>query len=226
MSITTDLEKKIADAFVIFDHQGNKTVDVREIGTILRYLGCVPSENEINEIISATEFEDSNGTIHLSRFLPHVTQLLAEHKWVRFYHFVMSAISHSGRLSFVEIGWRLPPLKNCWKHFVFLMSRAMESFRNITLPSWWWKRVNHSHRWNPSSIQFEEIKIQFSPFSGGIGWNDGHRSWHTNRRHSVRVLHQLADGEFRIECTFPESQINISFISCRWTFEQWLRRDI
>ncbi|XP_055315984.1 dynein regulatory complex protein 8-like [Sitodiplosis mosellana] len=77
---TTDLEKRISDAFLIFDHQGNKTVDVREIGTILRYLGCVPSENEINEVISATELEDSNGTIHLSRFLPHVTQLLAEHK--------------------------------------------------------------------------------------------------------------------------------------------------
>lgn len=80
VSITTDLEKKIADAFLIFDHQGNKTVDVREVGTILRSVGCVPSENEINEVISATEFEDSNGTIHLSRFLPHVTQLLAEHK--------------------------------------------------------------------------------------------------------------------------------------------------
>lgn len=43
-------------------------------------LGRVPSENEINEIISATELEDSSGIIHLSRFLPHVAQLLAEHK--------------------------------------------------------------------------------------------------------------------------------------------------
>lgn len=40
----TDLEKRISDAFLIFDHQNNKTVDVREIGTILRYLG----ELEIN----------------------------------------------------------------------------------------------------------------------------------------------------------------------------------
>lgn len=79
-AVTTDLEKRITDAFLIFDHQGNKTVDVREIGTILRYLRCVPSENEINDVISATELEDSNGTIHLARFLPHVTQLLAEHK--------------------------------------------------------------------------------------------------------------------------------------------------
>ncbi|KAJ6649332.1 Dynein regulatory complex protein 8 [Pseudolycoriella hygida] len=78
--ITSDLEKKISDCFLIFDHHGNKTVDVREIGTIIRYLGCVPSEDEINEIISATESEDSSGTITLSKFLPHVTQLLAEHK--------------------------------------------------------------------------------------------------------------------------------------------------
>lgn len=80
IAATTDLEKRITDAFLIFDHQANKTVDVREIGTILRYLRCVPSENEINDVISATELEDSNGTIHLTRFLPHVTQLLAEHK--------------------------------------------------------------------------------------------------------------------------------------------------
>ncbi|CAD7087918.1 unnamed protein product [Hermetia illucens] len=78
--ITNDLERRVADAFLIFDHHGNKTVDVREIGTILRFLGCVPTEDEINEIISATEFEDSNGTIHLSKFLPHVCQLLLERK--------------------------------------------------------------------------------------------------------------------------------------------------
>lgn len=94
------MERKIADAFLIFDHHGNKTADVREIGTILRFLGsifrlllfftifkhkilgCVPSEQEVNEVISATEFEDSNGTVHLSKFLPHVAQLLEEHKKV------------------------------------------------------------------------------------------------------------------------------------------------
>lgn len=37
--MATDLEKKVADAFLIFDHQSMKIVDVREIGTILRYLG-------------------------------------------------------------------------------------------------------------------------------------------------------------------------------------------
>ncbi|XP_055845202.1 dynein regulatory complex protein 8 isoform X2 [Episyrphus balteatus] len=78
--ISNDLEKRIAEAFSMFDHIGNKTVDVREVGTILRFLGCTPTEQDINEIISATEFEDTRGTIHLSRFLPHVCHLLTERK--------------------------------------------------------------------------------------------------------------------------------------------------
>ncbi|XP_021699532.1 EF-hand calcium-binding domain-containing protein 2-like isoform X1 [Aedes aegypti] len=75
-----ELEKRVADAFLIFDHHSNKTIDVREVGTILRFLGCVPTEADVNEVISATEFEDSNGTVHLSKFLPYVSQLIAEHK--------------------------------------------------------------------------------------------------------------------------------------------------
>jgi Ca2+-binding EF-hand superfamily protein len=80
VNITNDLERKIADAFLIFDHHGQKTVDIREIGSILRFLGFVPSESEVSEVIAATEFEDSNGQVHLSKFLPHVYQLMVEHK--------------------------------------------------------------------------------------------------------------------------------------------------
>ncbi|KAM7343189.1 dynein regulatory complex protein 8-like isoform 1-T1 [Cochliomyia hominivorax] len=80
IQISNELEKRISDAFCIFDHHGDKTIDVREVGTVLRFLGCVPTEQEINEIITATETEDSSGEVHLTRFLPHVSQLLAEHK--------------------------------------------------------------------------------------------------------------------------------------------------
>lgn len=38
-SFNSELEKRITDAFSIFDHHGNKTVDVREVGSIVRYLG-------------------------------------------------------------------------------------------------------------------------------------------------------------------------------------------
>lgn len=39
--LNSEVEKRISDAFLIFDHHGNKSVDVREIGTILRYLGNI-----------------------------------------------------------------------------------------------------------------------------------------------------------------------------------------
>jgi Ca2+-binding EF-hand superfamily protein len=43
-------------------------------------LGLVPSEQEVSEVIAETEFEDSNGTVHLSKFLPYVHQLFIERK--------------------------------------------------------------------------------------------------------------------------------------------------
>lgn len=38
------LTADVTEAFNIFDHEKNKAVDVREIGTIVRSLGCCPSE--------------------------------------------------------------------------------------------------------------------------------------------------------------------------------------
>ena len=45
--ITAETQKSILDAFEIFDHDHNKTVDAREIGTIIRFLGHCPSEQEL-----------------------------------------------------------------------------------------------------------------------------------------------------------------------------------
>lgn len=38
-SLTPEVQKKVLDAFEVFDHEQNKTVDAREIGTIIRSLG-------------------------------------------------------------------------------------------------------------------------------------------------------------------------------------------
>lgn len=78
--VNNDLEKRISDAFCVFDHHGDKLIDVREVGTVLRLLGCVPTEQEVNEVISATETEETSGVVHLTKFLPHVSQLLMERK--------------------------------------------------------------------------------------------------------------------------------------------------
>ncbi|KAJ8915741.1 hypothetical protein NQ315_004553, partial [Exocentrus adspersus] len=79
--INNELERRIAEAFEVFDHAGNKTIDVREIATIIRGLGCCPSEAEVQEIIVAVEDPQTPGSVHLSKFLPYVAQIITEHKY-------------------------------------------------------------------------------------------------------------------------------------------------
>ncbi|GJQ77789.1 hypothetical protein Trydic_g16050 [Trypoxylus dichotomus] len=79
--INNDLERRIAEAFEIFDHAGNKMVDVREVGTIVRALGCCPTEAEVQEMLIATEDPAIPGSVHLIKFLPYIAQMLAEHKY-------------------------------------------------------------------------------------------------------------------------------------------------
>ncbi|XP_026685394.1 dynein regulatory complex protein 8 [Diaphorina citri] len=78
--ITNDFEKKIADAFDIFDHAGNKTIDCREVGTVLRALGGCPTEADIQEIIVTCENPEF-GNIALSRFLPIVSGMISENRF-------------------------------------------------------------------------------------------------------------------------------------------------
>lgn len=101
--MNNDLEKRISDAFCVFDHHGDKFIDVREVGTVLRLLGCVPTEEEVNEVISATESEETSGEVHLTKFLPHVSQLLMERKWVamlsNYSSYIISYIQQNGACS-------------------------------------------------------------------------------------------------------------------------------
>ncbi|XP_059841544.1 dynein regulatory complex protein 8 isoform X1 [Hypanus sabinus] len=80
-ALIADLQKKVKDAFAVFDHEDNNTVDVREIGTIIRSLGCCPSEEELHEIIAEVEEEEPTGFIQLDKFLPMMTKVLMERKY-------------------------------------------------------------------------------------------------------------------------------------------------
>ena len=42
---------RIDELFDVFDEDQNKTVDVRELGTIIRSLGCYPTEAELQDMI-------------------------------------------------------------------------------------------------------------------------------------------------------------------------------
>lgn len=80
-SVLETIQQKITDAFDTFDHESNKTVDVREISTIVRSLGCCPNEVEIHDILSEIEEEGSTGYVKFERFLPLMTHALIERRY-------------------------------------------------------------------------------------------------------------------------------------------------
>ncbi|XP_021247712.1 EF-hand calcium-binding domain-containing protein 2 isoform X3 [Numida meleagris] len=75
-AVVAEIEKKIAEAFEVFDHEGNETVDVREIGSIVRSLGCFPTEAELHELLAKVEEEEPTGYVHLEKFRPVMTKVL------------------------------------------------------------------------------------------------------------------------------------------------------
>ncbi|VDK33951.1 unnamed protein product [Taenia asiatica] len=89
--VDTDLENidaKIFEAFDLFDHERNKTVDSRELGTIVRSLGLCPSEADLLELTAKVwlacllnfKLENSppNGYINYENFLPVIGQILID----------------------------------------------------------------------------------------------------------------------------------------------------
>ncbi|XP_048391567.1 dynein regulatory complex protein 8 [Stegostoma tigrinum] len=80
-ALIAELQKNIKDAFAVFDHESNNSVDVREIGTIIRSLGCCPNEGELHEMLAEVEEEEPTGYIQLEKFLPMMTRVLLERKY-------------------------------------------------------------------------------------------------------------------------------------------------
>ncbi|KAG9268985.1 EF-hand calcium-binding domain-containing protein 2 [Astyanax mexicanus] len=76
----SEVQKKIRSAFDVFDHEQNQTVDVREIGTIIRSLGRFPTEAELHDVIAEIEEEESAGFIRFEKFLPTMSRILMENK--------------------------------------------------------------------------------------------------------------------------------------------------
>ncbi|XP_053389391.1 dynein regulatory complex protein 8-like [Mercenaria mercenaria] len=80
-SLIADIQKRITEAFDMFDHESNKTVDVREVGTIIRSLGCCPSEAELHDMLNMIEEEEPTGYIRFEKFLPMMTKVLMERRY-------------------------------------------------------------------------------------------------------------------------------------------------
>ncbi|XP_064603609.1 LOW QUALITY PROTEIN: dynein regulatory complex protein 8-like [Liolophura sinensis] len=80
-SYVAELQKKVTDAFDIFDHESNKTVDVRYRGNNRRSLGCCPTEGELHDILAEIEEEEPTGYIRFEKFLPKMTKILLERRY-------------------------------------------------------------------------------------------------------------------------------------------------
>ncbi|XP_037678422.1 dynein regulatory complex protein 8 isoform X2 [Choloepus didactylus] len=59
----------------------NRIIQWIEIGTIIRSLGCCPSEGELHDLIAEVEEEEPTGYIRLEKFLPVMTEILLERKY-------------------------------------------------------------------------------------------------------------------------------------------------
>uniref|UniRef100_A0A0B6ZAM9 EF-hand domain-containing protein n=1 Tax=Arion vulgaris TaxID=1028688 RepID=A0A0B6ZAM9_9EUPU len=80
-SVLVNTQRKIKEAFSIFDHESNKTVDVREVGTIIRSLYCCPSEAELHDMLAEIDEEEPTGYIRYDKFLPMMTRTLMERRY-------------------------------------------------------------------------------------------------------------------------------------------------
>ena len=74
--ITNPLEKKIAEVFLVYDHNAVNMIDKFDVGAVLRSLGCVPTEQDIADIVAKTEFPSHPGNIHITKFIPYLKGLL------------------------------------------------------------------------------------------------------------------------------------------------------
>ncbi|KAF7254927.1 EF-hand calcium-binding domain-containing protein 2, partial [Paragonimus skrjabini miyazakii] len=77
----SDLEAKITEAFDLFDHERNRTIDFRELGTVIRAIGGVPTEAEVLQMVRELENDPPNGYINLERFLPVMMEAIEQEQF-------------------------------------------------------------------------------------------------------------------------------------------------
>ncbi|XP_018304094.1 EF-hand calcium-binding domain-containing protein 2 isoform X1 [Mycetomoellerius zeteki] len=74
------LERRLYEAFDVFDNARSGEVDVRDLGTIIRALGCVITEAELQEI--QVEVEDvENNCVPVNRFVEYMSKAINERKF-------------------------------------------------------------------------------------------------------------------------------------------------
>ncbi|XP_011703460.1 PREDICTED: EF-hand calcium-binding domain-containing protein 2-like isoform X1 [Wasmannia auropunctata] len=74
------LERRLYEAFDVFDTARTGEVNVRDLGTIIRSLGCVITEAELQEIQVEVEDVESN-CVPINRFVEYMSKVINERKF-------------------------------------------------------------------------------------------------------------------------------------------------
>ncbi|XP_033617473.1 centrin-2-like [Fukomys damarensis] len=75
--LTEEQKQEIQEAFDLFDADGTRTIDVKELKVAMRALGFEPKKEEIKKMISEID-EDGTGKMNFSDFLTVITQKMSE----------------------------------------------------------------------------------------------------------------------------------------------------
>ena len=65
--ITPEQETEYREAFQLFDKNGDGTITVTELGTVMRQLGNNPTDSELQDMINEVD-ADGNGTLEFDEF--------------------------------------------------------------------------------------------------------------------------------------------------------------
>ena len=65
--MTAEKEAEYREAFALFDKNGDGTITVTELGTVMRNLGNNPTDSELQDMINEVD-ADGNGTLEFDEF--------------------------------------------------------------------------------------------------------------------------------------------------------------
>ena len=65
--VTEEQKAEFKEAFSVFDNDGDGTITIEELGTVLRMLGQTPTEAELQDMINEVD-ADGNGAIDFPEF--------------------------------------------------------------------------------------------------------------------------------------------------------------
>ncbi|XP_015365777.1 PREDICTED: EF-hand calcium-binding domain-containing protein 2-like [Diuraphis noxia] len=79
--IKNDLQKIIVDAFSLFTSDNINSIPITDLGKVIRYLGCVPTEEELNEFTNIVENRNAPNTVDKNLFVPHMEKQIRAFKY-------------------------------------------------------------------------------------------------------------------------------------------------